>query len=177
MVEILTTREQAVLECIAAGKSTKKIAYDLGITFKTAACHRQHVLTKLGASNTADLVCRAARLGLIELNAPQNGTQTVLMPLPLRVARSLEKSRQARKNLAEALQLQQGLRDEAAASRRSLAETIHETTKLRARFSERLREPQSNYQAFVGYGPAAATTSRQRDVFSLDDDATTATIQ
>jgi hypothetical protein len=44
---------------------TKEIAFHLRIAFKTAACHRQRVLDKMGASNTADLVRRAIEQGLI----------------------------------------------------------------------------------------------------------------
>ncbi len=38
--EKLTGREREVLALIAQGRSTKQIASDLNITFKTAACHR-----------------------------------------------------------------------------------------------------------------------------------------
>jgi DNA-binding NarL/FixJ family response regulator len=70
MTNRLTPREHDVLRCIAEGQTTKQIANTLGISFKTAACHRYHVLSKLDASNAADLVCRAARLGLINI-APE----------------------------------------------------------------------------------------------------------
>jgi DNA-binding CsgD family transcriptional regulator len=66
-VESLTARELTVLKCIAAGMSTKAIAQELRIAFKTAACHRYRILGKLGANNTADLICRAIRRGLIDV--------------------------------------------------------------------------------------------------------------
>jgi DNA-binding CsgD family transcriptional regulator len=44
-VEKLTRRELEVLRHIAEGKSTKQVAATLGITFKTAACHRYRVWT------------------------------------------------------------------------------------------------------------------------------------
>lgn len=67
----LTTREREVLTLIAAGESTKELAFTLGIAFKTAACHRTHVLEKLGARNTAEAIRNAAALGLLELAANQ----------------------------------------------------------------------------------------------------------
>jgi DNA-binding CsgD family transcriptional regulator len=62
----ITTRERQVLGLIAAGNSTKEIASELGIAFKTAACHRNRLLAKLGARNTADLTRAAIRMGLVE---------------------------------------------------------------------------------------------------------------
>ena len=41
---------------IADGYSTKEIAGQLQISFKTAACHRSRILAKLGVHNTATLV-------------------------------------------------------------------------------------------------------------------------
>jgi DNA-binding NarL/FixJ family response regulator len=63
--EELTNRERDVLQQIAWGRSTKEIAYTLGVTFKTAATHREHLLRKLNARNTADLTRAAIRLGLV----------------------------------------------------------------------------------------------------------------
>ncbi len=64
--ERLTPREREVLMLIAGGKSTKEIAQKLGISFKTAVCHRSRILDKLYAHNTADLTRAAIRMGLIE---------------------------------------------------------------------------------------------------------------
>lgn len=52
----LTQREEGVLQLIVSGRSTKQIAADLGISFKTAASHRYRVMQKSGALNAADLV-------------------------------------------------------------------------------------------------------------------------
>ena len=62
----LTAREIEVLALIANGETTKRIAHKLGIAFKTAACHREHILNKLGASNAVYATRLAIRLGLIE---------------------------------------------------------------------------------------------------------------
>src|SRR5206468_2485479 len=63
-IESLTPREVQVLKCIAEGNSTKQVAVQLGIAFKTAACHRQHLMAKLGVHDTANLVRCAIRRGI-----------------------------------------------------------------------------------------------------------------
>ncbi len=61
----ITSRETEVLRLVAEGLSTKQIAGHLGISFKTAACHRANLMTKLGAPNAASLVRSAYSLGLV----------------------------------------------------------------------------------------------------------------
>ena len=65
--DCITPRERQVLALIAAGKSSKLIAYELGISFRTAISHRYRLQTKLKAHNTADLTRAAMRMGLVEL--------------------------------------------------------------------------------------------------------------
>jgi len=62
----LTTREREVLQLVAEGKSTKKIAEMLGIAQKTAESHRSHLMVKLGIHEVAGLVRYAVRRGLIQ---------------------------------------------------------------------------------------------------------------
>jgi DNA-binding NarL/FixJ family response regulator len=62
----LTPREMDVLKCIAKGNSTKEAAILLGISSKTAACHRYRLMDKLGIHDTANLVRYAIRQGLVE---------------------------------------------------------------------------------------------------------------
>ena len=62
----LTSREIQVLQCIADGHSTKETAYRLGMSFKTAACHRYRIMDKLAIHETAGLVRYAVRAGLVE---------------------------------------------------------------------------------------------------------------
>ncbi len=62
----LTERELDVLKLIAEGYSTKQIAVRLGISFKTAACHRMHVMQKLGIHETASLVRWAVREKIVK---------------------------------------------------------------------------------------------------------------
>ncbi len=62
----LTARQAQVLILIANGKTTKEIAEDLGVSFKTAAAHRSNIMHKLNVHDTAHLVRYAIRSGLIE---------------------------------------------------------------------------------------------------------------
>jgi DNA-binding NarL/FixJ family response regulator len=62
----LTPREGEVLKLLAEGKSSKQIARQLGVSFKTVACHRSHILGKFEVSNTVGLVRAAIRAGLVE---------------------------------------------------------------------------------------------------------------
>jgi DNA-binding NarL/FixJ family response regulator len=62
----LTPREVAVLTLIAEGYSSKEIAHKLGITFKTACCHRFNLMQKLKVREVASLVRIAIRCGLIQ---------------------------------------------------------------------------------------------------------------
>jgi DNA-binding NarL/FixJ family response regulator len=65
ITETLTKREMQVLLLICDGRSTKRIAWDLGISFKTAACHRSRLMAKIGVHEVASLVCYAVRQGLL----------------------------------------------------------------------------------------------------------------
>lgn len=60
-----TPREIEVLKLIAAGLSTKQIAVSLGISFKTASCHRSRLMDKLGIHEIAGLTRYAIRNGHI----------------------------------------------------------------------------------------------------------------
>ena len=54
--EALTQREVEVLAEITAAASNKEAGLHLGISSRTIEVHRAHIMTKLGAKNTADLV-------------------------------------------------------------------------------------------------------------------------
>lgn len=62
----LSEREREVLILIASGKTSREIAALLGIAFKTAVVHRQHLQKKLDLHRVADLTRAAIRMGLIE---------------------------------------------------------------------------------------------------------------
>lgn len=54
--DLLTPRERDVLSQITAAASNKEAAATLGISRRTVEVHRVHIMQKLGAKNTADLV-------------------------------------------------------------------------------------------------------------------------
>lgn len=61
----LTPRERTVLALLADGLSNKEIAARLSVAERTAKFHVESILGKLGASNRAEAVMRAARSGLL----------------------------------------------------------------------------------------------------------------
>jgi DNA-binding NarL/FixJ family response regulator len=62
----LTAREREVFHLMIEGQSSKAIARSLAISAKTVENHRAHVLEKLKARNTADVVRYAMRKGLLD---------------------------------------------------------------------------------------------------------------
>jgi DNA-binding NarL/FixJ family response regulator len=67
--EILTDREREVLQLLAEGKSTKKIALKLHISVKTVETHRRQMMNKLDIHTVAELTKYAIRKGLTSLEA------------------------------------------------------------------------------------------------------------
>jgi DNA-binding NarL/FixJ family response regulator len=63
----LTSREIAVLQLIAAGRSNKLIASSLSITEETVKSHVKNILSKLVASDRTHAVTIALKRGIIEL--------------------------------------------------------------------------------------------------------------
>jgi DNA-binding NarL/FixJ family response regulator len=51
---------------VGEGKSTKEAAAVLGISVKTAECHRSRLMRKLDVHETASLVRHAIRRGLVQ---------------------------------------------------------------------------------------------------------------
>jgi DNA-binding NarL/FixJ family response regulator len=64
--EQLTRREREVLELIAAGRSNKRIALELGIAEKTVKTHVGHLLAKLGVSDRTQAALLAVQHGLAD---------------------------------------------------------------------------------------------------------------
>ena len=64
--EPLTPRERQVLKLVAEGQSTREIAAELSISFKTAEYHRHRIMRRLGIHETAGLVRYAIRRGVIQ---------------------------------------------------------------------------------------------------------------
>jgi DNA-binding NarL/FixJ family response regulator len=63
--EELTPRQREIVQLIAEGKSTKEIAYALGISGKTVEAHRTQLMNKLDIHDVAGLVRYAMRVGLV----------------------------------------------------------------------------------------------------------------
>ncbi len=66
-LEVLTSREREVLQLLAEGKSTKRIALKLHISGKTVETHRRQIMNKLDIHTVAELTKYAIRKGLTSL--------------------------------------------------------------------------------------------------------------
>jgi DNA-binding CsgD family transcriptional regulator len=60
---MLTDRERAVLELVAAGRSNPQIAAELFISPKTASVHVSNIISKMNVSNRGEVAALAHRLG------------------------------------------------------------------------------------------------------------------
>lgn len=69
-LDALTVRQKEILQMIAEGKSTKEIAFSLGVSVKTVETHRAAIMERLGIRDVAGLVVQAIRAGLISLDPP-----------------------------------------------------------------------------------------------------------
>ncbi len=65
---ILSARQQQILQMIANGLSTKQAARELGITQKTVHNHLNAVYRRLDTQSLTHAVLSAVRLGIIDLN-------------------------------------------------------------------------------------------------------------
>jgi two-component system response regulator NreC len=63
----LTLREREVLQLLAEGRATKKIAERLNISIKTVESHRKNIMTKLDLHTVAELTKYAVRRGLTSI--------------------------------------------------------------------------------------------------------------
>lgn len=63
-VATLSKRQREILECIAAGRLNKQIAYELGLSERTVKLHRAAVLRALGVRTSADAIRMAIEAGL-----------------------------------------------------------------------------------------------------------------
>jgi DNA-binding NarL/FixJ family response regulator len=61
-----TPRELEVLALVCDGRSTKQVADLLGISFKTAACHRMRLMEKAGVHDPISLFRWAHQNGYVE---------------------------------------------------------------------------------------------------------------
>ena len=65
--KILTNREEEVFSLLVNNKTTKEIAYELGISEKTVRNHISNAMQKLGVKGRAQAVVELIRLGNITL--------------------------------------------------------------------------------------------------------------
>lgn len=63
-VAALPKRQREILECIAAGKLNKQIAWELQLSERTVKLHRAAVLKALGVRTSADAIRMAIEAGL-----------------------------------------------------------------------------------------------------------------
>lgn len=66
-LESLTARQREILQMLAEGKSTKAMAFLLGVSIKTVETHRAGLMDRLGIHDLAGLVIYAARHKLVSL--------------------------------------------------------------------------------------------------------------
>jgi PAS domain S-box-containing protein len=64
-IDLLTPRERQVLVMLAAGKTVKAIALQLGLSPKTVQVHRAHILEKTAVSSAPELVWLASDAGVL----------------------------------------------------------------------------------------------------------------
>jgi FixJ family two-component response regulator len=67
--ELLTAREQEVMQQVVSGRLNKQVAAELQITEFTVKVHRGQVMRKMRADSLADLVRMADKLGIRRLKA------------------------------------------------------------------------------------------------------------
>ena len=63
-LESLTPREKQILERVIAGRQSKMIAFDLGISVRTVENHRARITAKMGAESVSHLVRLALAAGV-----------------------------------------------------------------------------------------------------------------
>jgi DNA-binding CsgD family transcriptional regulator len=73
-MDTLTPRELQVLQLICEGHSSRAIAARLGVSLKTVACHRNHILDKAGVTNAVLLLRWAIRQRLVTVEPPTRPT-------------------------------------------------------------------------------------------------------
>jgi two-component system response regulator NreC len=67
-LEVLSKREQQVLQLVADGYTNQQVGEQLGISYKTVARHRERIMRKLDLHSSSELVKFAIRTGLITLD-------------------------------------------------------------------------------------------------------------
>ena len=68
-LDALSPRQTEILKAIAGGRSTKQIAYDLGLSVKTIETHRAQIMERLDIHDVAGLVRFAVRVKLVSADS------------------------------------------------------------------------------------------------------------
>ena len=66
--ESLTPDERKVLPLVVSGRLIKQIAAEMGTSEATVKVHRSHLMKKMGATSTADLVRMSDKLSIVPGN-------------------------------------------------------------------------------------------------------------
>lgn len=72
----LTAREREILEALVNGETNAQAGRRLGLSHRTVEVHRRHIMRKLGARNTADLVRRVVVIEELRFLPPHDGMAT-----------------------------------------------------------------------------------------------------
>ena len=64
-LDALTPRQREVLQLVAEGHTSKEVAEQLGLSFKTVEAHRAQIMERLGLQDLTGLVRFAVRVGLV----------------------------------------------------------------------------------------------------------------
>jgi DNA-binding CsgD family transcriptional regulator len=67
-IQQISPGERAVLQLVAEGHTTKKIAQELGENEKMVEKHRASLMKKLGVNDVGGLVVQAIKLGLLRID-------------------------------------------------------------------------------------------------------------
>lgn len=163
--ESLTGREREVLKLIAAGQSTKQIAANLRVSFKTAACHRYRIAGKLGAHNTAELLRSAVCLKLVDWTASEpavgNGSSGADGPPRRKPADLLAQNRHLGEELRDAFGKSSLLRTELRDTRKQLQNACAANRDACLLLLETLRQ---NRETSVAPPPPAVQPQNNREV-------------
>lgn len=66
----ITKREKEIIASLCDGKTSKEIALELNINYRTVETHKANILEKIGVKNTISLVAYAIKNNLLDHNTP-----------------------------------------------------------------------------------------------------------
>jgi len=75
LIRCLSQREREILNHVANGMTNKEVARDLCLSESSVRTYWYRILSKLNALNKAEALVRAARLGLLDFDCAQSGSE------------------------------------------------------------------------------------------------------